>query len=153
MSSFTDRLSALGLSLPPVPAPVASYVPAVRTGNLVYTSGQLPFVDGKLPWTGRVGGDVTEEDGYQAARIAVLNALAAAGSVADLDTIVRVVRLTGYVCSHTNFTRQPAVINGASDLLQEIFGEAGKHSRAAIGVYQLPLGAPVEVDLILELES
>jgi enamine deaminase RidA (YjgF/YER057c/UK114 family) len=151
--SLEERLASLGLSLPPVPKPAATYVAAVRTGNLVFTAGQVPFVDGRLPWTGRVDGEVSQDDAYQAARIAVLNALAAVGSVTDLDAIERIVRLTGYVNSSGGFVGQPAVVNGASDLLVELFGEAGKHSRTAVGVYQLPLGSSVEIDLIAQIRA
>lgn len=148
-----EKLSAIGLTLPATTPPLASYVPAVRTGNLVYSSGQVPMRDGKLAFTGRVGLEVTEEDAHKAARICALNCLAAVKSeIGDLDRIVRVVRVTGYVASGENFTNQPAVINGASDLLLQVFGEAGRHSRAAVGVLQLPLGAPVEVDVIVEVE-
>lgn len=149
--SVEDRLQTLGFSLPDVPQPLATYVPAVRTGNLVYTSGQLPTVSGDLTARGQVGLDLQEDEAYEAARTATLNALAAIRSVVSLDDIVRVVHVTGYVSSADGFTDQPAVINGASDLLVQLFGEAGKHSRAAIGVSQLPRGAPVEIDLIVEV--
>jgi enamine deaminase RidA (YjgF/YER057c/UK114 family) len=151
--SVEETLQGLGLSLPEPARPLASYVPAVQTGNLVYTSGQLPTQSGELRWRGSVGDEVTPDDAYQASRVAVLNALAAIKSVVgDLDRVRRVVRVTGYVASAAGFTDQPSVINGASDLLLELFGEAGKHSRAAIGVYQLPRDAPVEIDLIVEVE-
>lgn len=147
-----DTLHTLGHTLPATAAPLASYVPAVRTGNLVYCSGQVPSRDGKLVCTGKVGADVSPADAQAAARVAVLNALAAIKSVAgSLDAITRMVRLTGYVNSTPEFTGQPQVINGASDLLLELFGEAGKHSRVAVGVAQLPLGAAVEIDLIVEI--
>ncbi len=148
----TQRLAELGLTLPPVPAPAAAYVPAVRTGRYVYTAGQLPFVDGKLPATGKVGGAVTAEDAALYARTAALNALAAAASVAGgLDNIARIVKVTGFVASEPGFTGQPGVINGASELLIEVFGEAGKHARSAVGVAVLPLDTPVEVELIAEV--
>ncbi|MGH2441852.1 MAG: RidA family protein [Chloroflexota bacterium] len=147
-----ERLRDMGLSLPETPAPLASYVPAVRAGNLVYTSGQIPSRGGSLPWRGSIPRDVTVEEGVDAARQSALNALAAVqGVIGDLDMIRQIVRVTGYVNSAEGFTAQSAVINGASDLLLALFGERGKHSRAAIGVYQLPNDAPVEVDLIVEV--
>ncbi|ATG53925.1 LysR family transcriptional regulator [Brachybacterium ginsengisoli] len=147
------RLAERGLALPAVAAPVAAYVPAVATGHQVHTSGQLPFVDGALPRTGKVGAEVTQEQAAELAAICCLNALAAVESlVGDLDRVVRVVKLTGYVASDPSFTAQPAVINGASELLGEIFGEAGTHARAAVGVAVLPLDAPVELDLLVELD-
>ncbi|AXK46048.1 RidA family protein [Brachybacterium saurashtrense] len=148
------RLDALGLTLPTVAAPVAAYVPAVATGVHVHTSGQLPFVDGALPRTGKVGAEVTQEQAAELAATCCLNALAAIEAlVGDLDRIVRVVKLTGYVASDPAFTAQPAVINGASTLLGEVFGEAGTHARAAVGVAVLPLDAPVELDLLVELDG
>ncbi|GAB3000129.1 RidA family protein [Saccharothrix stipae] len=149
--SWTARLAELGVELPEVAAPVAAYVPAVRTGQLVFTSGQLPFVKGSLAATGKVGGDVSPEEAKAHARTCALNALAAVDALVGLDKVVRVVKLTGFVASADGFTGQPAVINGASDLLGEVFGEAGQHARAAVGVAELPLGAPVEVDLIVEI--
>ncbi|GAA0239172.1 RidA family protein [Saccharothrix mutabilis subsp. mutabilis] len=149
--SWRARLAELGVELPPVAAPVAAYVPAVRSGNHVYTSGQLPFVSGSLAATGKVGGDVSPEEGKAHARTCALNALAAIDDLVGLDKVVRVVKLTGYVASAEGFTGQPAVVNGASELLGEVFGDAGKHARAAVGVAELPLGAPVEVDLIVEI--
>ena len=147
-----ERLAALGLTLPEVPAPVAAYVPAVRTGGFVYTSGQLPFVDGKLPRTGKVGAEVGVDEARDLARICALNALAAVVSVAgDLSDIVRIVKVVGYVASAPGFTAQPQVLNGASELLGEVFGEAGRHARSAVGVAVLPLDAPVEVELIAEV--
>lgn len=147
------RLAALGLQLPELAAPVAAYVPAVRTGNYVYTSGQLPFVNGKLPLTGKVGdGGVSPEQATDLARIATLNALAAVTSlVGSLENVVRIVKVTGFVASEPGFTGQPAVINGASLLLGDVFGEAGVHARAAVGVAVLPLDSPVEVELIAEV--
>jgi enamine deaminase RidA (YjgF/YER057c/UK114 family) len=150
--TVADRLHALGVSIPDPPPPLASYVPAVRTGNLVYTSGQLPTVSGALTASGQVGLDLDEDAAYDAARTATLNALAAIASVASLDDIVRVVHVTGYVASADGFTDQPTVVNGASDLLLQLFGDAGKHSRAAVGVETLPLGAPVEIDMIVEVK-
>lgn len=149
--SWTARLAELGVELPPVAAPVAAYVPAVRTGQLVYTSGQLPFVQGSLAATGKVGGDISPEEAKAHARTCALNALAASDALVGLDSVTRVVKLTGFVASADGFTGQPAVVNGASDLLGEVFGEAGQHARAAVGVAELPLGAPVEVDLIVEI--
>lgn len=152
-----ERLAELGIALPDVAAPVAAYVPAVVSGSHVYTSGQLPFVDGALPATGKVGegagvsGLVPPADAQRYARIAVLNALAAARSViGSLDRVTRVVKVTGFVASVADFTGQPGVINGASNVLGEIFGEAGAHARSAVGVAVLPLDSPVEVELILE---
>lgn len=153
------RLADLGIALPDVAAPVAAYVPAVVSGSHVYTSGQLPFVDGALPATGKVGdsaagtttGLVSPDDAQRYARVAVLNALAAARSVlGSLDRVTRVVKVTGFVASAPGFTGQPGVINGASNVLGEIFGEAGAHARSAVGVAVLPLDSPVEVELILE---
>jgi enamine deaminase RidA (YjgF/YER057c/UK114 family) len=145
------RLAELGLTLPQVTKPVASYVPAAVTGNLVFTAGQLPFADGALPATGKVGAEVTPEDAQRFARTCALNALAAAESViGSLDRVTRIVKVVGFVASAPDFTGQPAVINGASDVLGEIFGDAGRHARSAVGVAVLPLDAPVEVELILE---
>jgi enamine deaminase RidA (YjgF/YER057c/UK114 family) len=147
-----DRLAALGLTLPPVPAPVAAYVPAVRTGGFVYTSGQLPTVDGKLPAVGKVGAEVSAADAADLARTCALNAIAAAASAAGgLDAIGRIVKVTGFVASAPGFSGQPQVLNGASELLLEVFGEDGRHARSAVGVAELPLNAPVEVELIAEL--
>ena len=145
------RLAELGLTLPQVTKPVASYVPAAVTGNLVFTAGQLPFADGALPATGKVGAEVSAEDAQRFARTCALNALAAAESViGSLDRVTRIVKVVGFVASTPDFTGQPAVINGASDVLGEIFGDAGRHARSAVGVAVLPLDAPVEVELILE---
>ncbi|MEU6645075.1 RidA family protein [Saccharomonospora sp. NPDC046836] len=151
--SWTARLAELGIELPGVAAPVAAYVPAVRSGTLVYTSGQLPFVAGSLAATGKVGGEVSPEEAKQHARTAALNALAAVDDLVGIDAVVRVVKVTGFVASSEGFTGQPAVINGASELLGEVFGDAGKHARAAVGVAELPLGAPVEVELIVEVDT
>jgi enamine deaminase RidA (YjgF/YER057c/UK114 family) len=145
------RLAELGITLPPVVPPVAAYVPAIRTGSLVYTSGQLPAVDGALPRTGKVGAEVSPEDAYLDARQCALNALAAVDALVGLDSIVRVVKVVGFVASAPGFTGQPKVVNGASELLGEIFGEAGQHARSAVGVVALPLDAPVEVELIVEV--
>ena len=147
-----ERLAALGLTLPAVAPPGGAYVPAVRTGPYVYTAGQLPFVDGKLPATGKVGAEVSAEDAHDLARLCALNALAAASSAAGgLSAITRIVKVTGFVASAPGFTAQPQVINGASELLTEIFGDAGKHARSAVGVAVLPLDTPVEVELIAEV--
>jgi enamine deaminase RidA (YjgF/YER057c/UK114 family) len=147
-----SRLAALGLRLPPVPSPAGSYVPATRTGNLVFTAGQVPLQDGALLHTGKVGDDVSPEEARDCARLCALNALAAAAAQAGgLDAIVRVVKVTGFVASAPGFKDQPAVLNGASGLLREIFGEAGLHARSAVGVAELPLGAPVEVELVVEV--
>lgn len=154
MSKIEARLAQLGLTLPQVAAPVAAYVPAVRDGDLVFTSGQLPMVDGKLPATGKVGGDVTAEQAYDLARTCALNALAAIKSViGDLDNVQRVVKVVGFVASTTDFTGQPGVINGASELLGEVFGDAGVHARSAVGVPVLPLDSPVEVELIVSVKG
>jgi enamine deaminase RidA (YjgF/YER057c/UK114 family) len=149
--STRARLGQLGFELPQVVAPLASYVPAVRTGNLVYTSGQLPMEGGKLPAAGKVGGGVSPEEGKALARICALNALAAVGSVVDIDAVTRVVKVVGFVASAPGFNGQPAVINGASDLFAEVFGDNGAHARSAVGVAELPLDAPVEVELIVEV--
>ena len=154
MSRVADRLAELGLALPPVAAPVAAYVPAVVDGSLVWTSGQLPFVDGALPATGVVGdgeGLVPAQDAAQLARLCALNALAAIGSVADLDDVRRIVKVVGFVASAPGFTGQPVVINGASELLGQVFGDAGRHARSAVGVAALPMGAPVEVEVVAAL--
>ena len=151
--SWTARLAELGIRLPPVAAPVAAYVPAVRSGQLVYTSGQLPFVDGGLRRTGKVGGSVDPEDAAADAKLCTLNALAAVHELVGLDSVARVVRVVGYVASAEGFTGQPRVVNGASELLGRVFGDAGRHARSAIGVAELPLGAPVEVELTVELRS
>lgn len=147
----SDRLKHLGIELPPVAAPVACYVPAVRSGNIVYTSGQLPFVDGELPGVGKVGAEITEEQAYGLARIAALNALAAVNQVADVNHVKRIVKIVGFVASAPGFSRQPAVVNGASELVGDIFGEAGRHARSAVGVSELPLNSPVEIEIIAEV--
>jgi len=149
--SWTARLTELGIELPPVAAPVAAYVPAVRTGDHVYTSGQLPFVDGKLPLTGKLGAGVSDADAKDAARTCALNALAAVDALVGLDSIVRIVKVVGFVASAEGYTGQPGVINGASEFLGEVFGDAGIHARSAVGVAELPLGSPVEVEIIAEV--
>lgn len=151
MSDVEDRLADLGLALPPVAKPVASYVPAVVSGDLVFTAGQLPFIEGALPATGKVGAEVSPEEAAAFARICALNALAAAVSViGSLDRVTRVVKVTGFVASTPDFSGQPGVLNGASELLGQVFGDAGLHARSAVGVAVLPLDAPVEVELILQ---
>ncbi|QNO37113.1 RidA family protein [Protaetiibacter sp. SSC-01] len=149
--SIEDRLAELGLALPPVVPPVAAYVPAQISGNLVYTAGQLPMIGGVLPATGKVGAEVGADEAKEFARVCALNALAAAESViGSLDRVTKVVKVVGFVASAPDFTGQPGVVNGASELLGEIFGEAGTHARSAVGVAVLPLDAPVEVELVLE---
>lgn len=149
--SASGRLAQLGLTLPAVAKPLAAYVPAVRTGNLVYTSGQLPSVDGALTHAGKVGAEVTPEDAKIAARTCALNALAAVHGLVGVDAVTRVVKVVGFVASAPGFNGQPGVVNGASELLGEVFGDAGVHARSAVGVSELPLDAPVEVELIVEV--
>ena len=152
--SIKEKISSLGLSLPTAAAPVAAYVPAVKSGNLVITAGQLPLVDGKLPKEGKVGRDVSAEEAKELAQICALNALAAISLVADLDQIERVVRVGGFVNCAPGFTAIPGVINGASEFLIKIFGDVnGKHARTAVGVAELPLNAPVEVEVIFQLQN
>lgn len=152
MTTATQRLADLGLALPPVVAPVAAYVPAVRNGNLIWTSGQLPMVEGKLPVTGKVGQEVDPATAKDLARTCALNALAAIASEAGgLDNVRRVVKVVGFVASAPAFFGQPGVVNGASELLGEVFGDAGKHARSAVGVAVLPLDAPVEVEVVVEV--
>ena len=154
MTLPSRRLADLGLSLPTVPAPLAAYVPAVRFEDLVYTAGQLPLVNGTLQAVGKVGAEVSVEDAAECARIAALNGLAAVADLTgDLDVIRRVVKVVVYVASASGFTDQPLVANGASGLLGEIFGEAGRHARSAVGVAALPLDAPVEVELVVAVGS
>jgi len=153
MSRAEDRLAELGLALPDVAAPVAAYTPAVRTGDLVFTSGQVPTVDGKPVATGKVGAEVDAADAQGHARICALNALAAVKSlVGDLDKVRRVVKVVGFVASAPDFTGQPGVINGASELLNQVFGDAGVHARSAVGVAALPLDVPVEVEILVEVD-
>ena len=152
--SVKDKVASLGLIIPTAAAPVAAYVPAVKTGNLVFTAGQLPVVDGKLVLTGKVGSDVTPEDAKKMAEICALNALAAISLVADIDQIERIVRVGGFVNGAPGFVAIPAVINGASELLIKIFGDVnGKHARTAVGVAELPLNAPVEVEMVVQLKN
>ncbi len=149
--SASARLAELGIELPAVVAPLAAYVPAVRTGNLVYTSGQLPMKSGELLATGKVGADVSPEDAKELARVCALNALAAVHSLVGIDAVTRVVKVVGFVASAPGFGGQPGVINGASQLLGDVFGDAGAHARSAVGVSELPLDSPVEVELIVEV--
>ena len=145
------KLAELGLTLPEVVPPLAVYVPAVQSGNYVYVSGQVPLVDGKLLYVGKVGDEVTVEQGAEAARICALNALAAIESLVGLGRVVKIVKVTGFVASAAGFTGQPAVVNGASQLFGDVLGEIGRHARSAVGVAELPLGAPVEVEVIAEV--
>jgi len=152
--SVQEKLAALGLTLPTAAAPVAAYVPAVKIGNLIFTAGQLPVVDGKLGKEGKVGIDTTPEDAKKMAEICALNALAAISLVADLDQIERVVRVGGFVNCAPGFTAIPGVVNGASEFLIKVFGDVnGKHARTAVGVAELPLNAPVEIELIMQLKN
>lgn len=154
MTSYSEKLADIGLTLPKVAKPVAAYVPTVRSGNLVYTSGQLPFIDGKLAVTGKVGAELTEEQGAEQARVCALNGLAAiAAEIGSIDDIVRVVKIGIFVASDPDFTAQPKVGNGASELLGEIFGEAGQHARSAVGVAALPMDAPVEIEFVVEVKT
>jgi enamine deaminase RidA (YjgF/YER057c/UK114 family) len=149
--SWLAKLEELGISLPDVVTPLAAYVPAVRTGNLVYTSGQVPMQAGAVAATGKVGAEVSPEDGKALARICALNALAAVHSLVGIDSVVRVVKVVGFVASTPGFNGQPGVINGASELFGEVFGDAGAHARSAVGVSELPLNVPVEVEIIVEV--
>jgi enamine deaminase RidA (YjgF/YER057c/UK114 family) len=150
--TVSERLTELGIELPEVVTPLASYVPAVRTGNLVYTSGQLPMVAGVLPQSGKVGGEVSPTDAKELARLCALNALAAVHSLVGIDSVARVVKVVGFVASAPGFNGQPGVVNGASQLFGDVFGDAGAHARSAVGVSELPLDAPVEVEIIVEVE-
>ncbi len=151
MTSPTARLRELGITLPSVATPAGSYIPAKRASGLVFTAGQVPFVDGALAATGKVGAEITPEQAKDLARTCTLNALAAVDGLVGLDAVASVVKVVGFVASAPGFTGQPGVINGASELLAEVFGEAGRHARSAVGVAELPLGAPVEVELVVEL--
>lgn len=151
MSAVSAKLAELGIELPAVVAPLAAYVPAVRTGNLVYTAGQLPISDGALLATGKVGAEVTAEQAKDLARQCGLNALAAVHALVGIDAVVKVVKVVGFVASAPGFDGQPGVINGASELFGEIFGAAGAHARSAVGVSELPRNAPVEVEVIVEV--
>lgn len=149
--SWSGRLTELGLVLPPVATPAGVYVPAVRTGCLVFTSGQLPLVGGAVAATGKLGAEIDIEHGQQLARLCALNALAAVDDLLGLDAVIQVVKAVGFVATAPGFTAQPTVLNGASELLGEVFGEAGAHARSAVGVAELPLGAPVELELVVEV--
>ncbi|AQA02700.1 LysR family transcriptional regulator [Mycobacterium sp. MS1601] len=149
--SWSAKLTELGIELPPVVAPLAAYVPAVQTGNLVYTSGQLPIEGGQLLSTGKVGADVSAEDAKALARVCALNALAAVNSLVGIDRVVKVVKVVGFVASASGFDGQPGVVNGASELFGEVFGDAGAHARSAVGVFELPRNAPVEVEIVVEI--
>lgn len=149
---YEAKLEQMGISLPKAPKPVGCYVPAVLVDGFVYTSGQVPFVDGEIKYKGKVGADLTESEGYQAARVCAINCLSAIKELTgSLDNVERVVKVTGFVNSAAGFSRQPAVVNGASDFLGEVFGEAGRHARAAVGVSELPLNAAVEVEMIVKM--
>jgi enamine deaminase RidA (YjgF/YER057c/UK114 family) len=148
---WTERLRELGIALPTVPTPAAAYLPAVRTGNLVYTSGQLPLVDGVCTTVGKLGETVTVEQGADAARLCTLNGLAAVHALVGLDTVVRVVKVVGFVSSAAGFIQQPQVIDGSSKFLGEVFGEAGRHARSAVGLAELPRGSAVEVEFVFEV--
>lgn len=152
-AGWSARLAELGIELPQVVKPLAAYVPAVQTGNLVYTSGQLPMVGGALPVSGKVGGTVDPGEANRLARICGLNALAAVHSLVGIDSVARIVKVVGFVASAPGFNGQPGVINGASELFGEVFGAAGQHARSAVGVSELPLDAPVEVEIIVEVAS
>ena len=151
MTTPTARLAELGLALPAVVPPLASYVPAVRTGDLVFTSGQLPLAGGQLGGVGKVGAQVSPEQAKDLARTCALNALSAVDALVGLDNVVQVVKVVGFVASTPDFTGQPGVVNGASELLGEVFGEAGVHARSAVGVASLPLDAPVEVEVVVRV--
>ncbi|HEX7355857.1 MAG TPA: RidA family protein [Mycobacteriales bacterium] len=152
-TTVAARLAALGLTLPPPPPPAGAYVPAVLDGDHVWTAGQLPFVGGTLPATGLVGADVTPETAHDLARLCALNALAAIAGVVDLDAVVRIVKVVGFVASADGFTGQSQVVNGASALLADVFGDAGVHARSAVGVAALPLGTPVEVEVVARVSG
>jgi len=147
--SIEEKLKSLGLSVPQAPTPVGAYVPAVRVGNLLFTSGQLPLVDGVLRYSGKIGVDLTEAEGYEAARICAINALAAIKTVVDLSLVRKVVKVTGFVNCQPEFTAQAKVVNGASDILGQLFSDG--HARSAVGVAALPLGAAVELEMVVEL--
>lgn len=151
MTAWSARLTELGIELPQVVAPLAAYVPAVRTGTLVYTAGQLPISEGELLATGKVGAEVSADEAKTLARQCALNALAAIDALVGIDSVVKVVKVVGFVASAPEFGGQPAVINGASELFGEVFGDAGAHARSAVGVSELPRNAPVEVEVIVEV--
>lgn len=152
--SIENKLKHLGITLPSPPKPVGSYIPAVRTGNLLFLSGMIPFQNGRMAWEGKLGKELTLEQGKEAARLALLNALSVVQyTLGSLDHVKRIVRLSGHVASAPGFNQQPQVLNGASDLLKEIFGDKGIHARLALGAIELPLNAPVELELIVEVEG
>ncbi|MCK9895173.1 RidA family protein [Frankia sp. AgB32] len=155
MAGPSQRLTELGLTLPPVASPAGAYLPAVRDGELVWSAGQLPLVDGRLLETGLVGDAVTAERAATLARVAALNALAAVAAQAPggLDGVLRIVKVVGFVASAPGFTAQPGVVNGASELFVEVFGDAGRHARSAVGVAALPLGAPVEIEIVVRVAA
>jgi enamine deaminase RidA (YjgF/YER057c/UK114 family) len=154
MTSFEAQVTALGLVLPAPPKPVATYIPVVQTGNLLFLSGMIPLRDGTLMMEGKLGKDISVEQGYEAARICLLNAVAVIRQhLGTLDRVKQVVKLVGYVASVEGFVQQPAIINGASDLLVKIFGDAGRHARVAVGAAALPLNAPVEIELIVQVSD
>ncbi|MFE9582780.1 RidA family protein [Nocardia sp. NPDC006044] len=152
VTEWESNLAKLGVTLPPVVAPVAAYIPAIRTGSLVYTSGQLPMADGQLTVAGKVGAEVSTEQAKEAAQLCALNALAAVHDLVGLDAVVRVVKVVGFVASAPGYNDQPIVINGASEFLGEVFGDAGVHARSAVGVSELPKNTPVEVEIIVEVQ-
>jgi enamine deaminase RidA (YjgF/YER057c/UK114 family) len=148
-----DKLRQMGIELPAAPTPLAAYIPAVKAGDFAYTSGQIPLVKGELKYKGKVGAELTEADGYQAARVCAINCLSALkGVIGDLDNIERIVKVVGFVNSAPGFAAQPKVINGASELFGEVFGDAGKHARSAVGVSELPIDSAVEVEVIVKLK-
>ncbi|KYZ76574.1 hypothetical protein AXX12_09090 [Anaerosporomusa subterranea] len=151
--NFEDRLKELGLTVPEVAKPVAAYVPAVRCGDLIYTSGQIPLVKGEVKYKGKLGQELSIEDGYEAAKVCALNCLAAVKGVAgSLDNVEKIVKIVGFVNSAAGFTDQPKVVNGASELVGKVFGSAGEHARSAVGVAELPLGVAVEVEMIVKVK-
>jgi len=149
-----EKLQSMGITIPETPKPVAAYVPALRVNNLVFSSGQIPVVKGELKFKGKLGAEISKEQGYEAAKICALNGLSAIKSlIGNLDLIEQVVKVVGFVASANGFTEQPAVINGASEFLLAVFGERGKHARSAVGVAELPLGVPVEVEMVVQIKS
>jgi enamine deaminase RidA (YjgF/YER057c/UK114 family) len=153
MMTVEEKLKSLGLTLPQTPKPVAAYIPAIQVNDMVYTSGQLPIVEGELKLKGKLGKEISKEQGYEAAKICALNALSAIkGIIGDLDRIEQVVKVVGFVASAEGFIEQPAVVNGASEFLKELFGEKGAHARSAVGMAELPLGAAVELEMIVKVK-
>lgn len=152
--SINEKLNKMGIQIPQTPKPVAAYVPAVKTGSYIYTSGQIPSVDGKLMYKGKVGKDLSLEEGYEAAKICAINCLSAIKSlIEDLDNIDKVIKVTGFVNSAEGFNLQPKVVNGASDFLGNLFGDKGAHARSAVGVSCLPLDAAVELEMIVKIKD